>query len=311
MIPNQQKQQTEEAYSNFINSINSEFTRKEYNLKFNYFMQFCNLANHQDMVLISESDLESRIRDYIIYLRHDKRLAPTTVSSYITPIAHFYEMNGFTLHWKRLKKFKAKHYSVIEDKPYSREQIKTLIDAAPLRDKCIILLMSSAGLRRGALSYLRIRDLQKIDKYQLYRINVYKKEQESYITFCTPECAKYIDQYPEWCTRIGEILKPNSPLFRIEFDTATEYNTPKAVSTYVVAFMVHKLLYRTGIRLQPNNHTQRTRANADSWPTKIFQNNLYQQWYESTLFRIPNGTPQWPNQVILQTNRSGTTRGER
>jgi hypothetical protein len=59
------------------------------------------------MVLISESDLESRIRDYIIYLRHDKRLVPTTVSSYITPIAHFYEMNGFTLHWKRLKKFKA------------------------------------------------------------------------------------------------------------------------------------------------------------------------------------------------------------
>ena len=91
MIPNQKQQQTEaEAYSNFINSINSEFTKKEYNLKFNYFMQFFSLANHQDMVLISESDLESRIRDYIIYLRHDKRLAPTTVSSYITPIAHFY-----------------------------------------------------------------------------------------------------------------------------------------------------------------------------------------------------------------------------
>src|SRR5690242_4487251 len=259
MIPNQKQQQTEaEAYSNFINSINSEFTKKEYNLKFNYFMQFCSLSNHQDMVLISESDLESRIRDYIIYLRHDKRLVPTTVSSYITPIAHFYEMNGFTLHWKRLKKFKAKHYSVVEDKPYTRDQIKILVDAAPLRDKCIILLMASAGLHRGALSYLRIRDLQKIDKYNLYKINVYKKEQEGYTTFCTPECAKYIDQYLDWRKRIGEQLNPNSPLFRIEFDTATEYNRPKAVSTHVVAFVVHKLLYKTGIRLQPNNHTQRT-----------------------------------------------------
>ena len=41
----QQQAEAEEAYSNFINSINSEFTKKEYNLKFNYFMQFCSLAN--------------------------------------------------------------------------------------------------------------------------------------------------------------------------------------------------------------------------------------------------------------------------
>src|SRR5689334_787382 len=113
--------------------------------------------------------------------------------------------------------------------------------------------MSSAGLRRGALSYLRIRDLQRIDNYQLYKINVYKKEREQYTTFCTPECAKYIDQYLDWRKRIGEQLKPNSPLFRIEFDTATEYNRPKAVSTHVVAFVVHRLLYKTGIRLQPKD----------------------------------------------------------
>jgi hypothetical protein len=141
-------------------------------------------------------------------------------------------MNGFTLHWKRLKKFKAKHYSVVEDKPYTRDQIKIQVDAAPLRDKCIILLMASAGLRRGALSYLRIRDLQKIDKYNLYKINVYKKEQEGYTTFCTPECAKYIYQYLDWRKRIGEQLKPNSPLFRIEFDTAMEYNRPKERQEY-------------------------------------------------------------------------------
>ncbi len=132
MISQQQKQQPEpEAYSNFINSINSDITRKQYNAKFDYFMQFCNVDNHQDMLLISESNLENRIRNYIIYLRHDRRLAPGTVYGYISPIVHFYEMNGLTLHWKRLKKFQAKNYSVVEDKPYSREQIKILVDAAP------------------------------------------------------------------------------------------------------------------------------------------------------------------------------------
>ncbi|HEY7079534.1 MAG TPA: site-specific integrase [Nitrososphaeraceae archaeon] len=237
-----------EAYANFINAINSAVTRREYKNKFAYFMRWCNVANHDNMLLFSINDLESRIRDYIIHLRHDKRLAPSTVSGYIASIVHFYEMNGFTLHWKRLKKFKAKHYSVVEDKPYTVDQIKLLVEAANLRNKCIILTMCSAGLRRGALQYLRISDLEKIDKYNLYKISVYKKEQEQYTTFCTPECTKYIDQYLDWRQRLGEQLKPNSPVFRIEFDTVTEVNRPKPVSVYLVAFMIERLLDRTGIR---------------------------------------------------------------
>ena len=157
-------------------------------------------------------------------------------------------MNGIVINLKRLKKFKAKHYTVVEDRPYSREQIKALVDAATLRDKCIILVMCSAGLRRGAIPYLRIRDLQRIDKYQLYKISVYKKEQEQYVTFCTPECVKYIDQYLDWRKRLSEQLTPNSPLFRIEFDTITQVHRPKPVSVWVVAFAIHQLLDKTAIR---------------------------------------------------------------
>jgi hypothetical protein len=108
--------------------------------------------------------------------------------------------------------------------------------------------MASAGLRRGAIQYLRIRDLQKIDKYQLYRINVYKNEQEAYVTFCTPECASYIDQYLDWRQRLGERLQPNSPVLRIEFDTIGKISVPKPVSGYVVAFVIRKLLDTTGVR---------------------------------------------------------------
>ena len=65
MVMNQQQQRQQqqpeaEAYGNFINSINSNITRKEYNLKFDYFMQFCSVKDHEGMLLISESDLEAR-----------------------------------------------------------------------------------------------------------------------------------------------------------------------------------------------------------------------------------------------------------
>jgi integrase len=215
-----------EAYKNFINSIDSDATKKNYHYFFPYFMRFCKIDNYDNMLKIELSRLESLIRDYIIYLKIDKKLAPGSISAYLSPISHFYEMNDIDLRWKKLKKFKARLRSVVEDKPYTREQIKILIGSAYLRDKCIILLMASAGLRRGALPYLRIQDLQKIQKYDLYKISVYKKEQEQYITFCTPECTKYIDQYLDWRRRLGEKLLPNSSLFRVVFDTITQVNKP-------------------------------------------------------------------------------------
>lgn len=294
--PQQQQPQPQESYSNFINSVNSQVTRKEYELKFDYFMQFCNVTNHEDMLLISINDLESKIRDYIVYLRQDKRLAPATVSSYIAPVTHFYEMNNFTLHWKRLKKFKSRHYTVVEDKPYTIDQIKLLVDAASLRDKCMILVMCSAGLRRGALLYLRMRDLEKVEKYQLYKISVYKREQEQYTTFCTPECTKYIDQYLDWRRRLGEQLIPNSPLFRIEFDTVTEVNRPKAVSTNLIAFMIYRLLDKTGIRTPTGDHTKRT---------ELMQTHGFRKFFKTTC--INSGVHPLYSEYLMG-HRSGLTK---
>lgn len=212
-------------------------------------MSFCKVTNYEDLLLLDARKLEGLIRDFITYQRHERKLAPSTVSSYLSPIAHFYEMNDVTIKWKKLKKFKAKHKTVVEDRPYTREEIKTLVNAAPLlRDKVVILVMATAGLRRGAIEYLRVRDLQRIDKYNLYKISVYKKEEEQYTTFCTPECSRYIDQYLEWRKRLGERLQPNSPLIRIVFDPITQINRPKAASGNVVAKMVHTLLDNTGIR---------------------------------------------------------------
>jgi integrase len=219
-------------------------------------MSYCKKESCDDMLAIGPK-IEGVIRDYIIFLRHERNLSPATIASYICPITHFYEMNDVTIKWKKLNKFKAKYYNITEDKPYTRQQIKTLVDAATLRDKCIILIMCSAGLRRGAIPYLRIRDLQKIDKYNLYKINVYKKEQEHYITFCTPECTKYIDQYLDWRQHIGEQLKPNSPLFRTKFDTITQINRPKSVSADGISFMIHGLLDNTRVRV-PNEMHKRT-----------------------------------------------------
>ena len=252
--------------------------------------------------------MEGLIRDYIIYLKTDKKLAPGRTSAYLSPISHFYEMNDIDLRWKKLKKFKAKFRSVVEDKPYTREQIKILIDSTYLRDKCIILLMASAGLRRGALPYLRIHDFQRIQKYDLYKISVYKKEQEQYATFCTPECTKYyINQYLDWRRRLGEKLLPNSPLFRVVFDPITQINKPKPVSTHVVNAAINTLLEHTGTRLPIGQQHQRTELMQTHGFRKFFKTTYINAGMNPLYSEYLMGHHFWSNQVIFQTLRHGIT----
>ena len=52
-----------------------------------------------------------------------------------------------------------------------------MFDAAQdFRVKIVISLLSSSGLRHGALPILKIRDLKKIEKYNLYQDNSISKK---------------------------------------------------------------------------------------------------------------------------------------
>ena len=240
-----------DAYRNFVNSLDSQASRKVYLQTFPYFIKFCQVDSYEAMLEIPIRQLESKIRDYLIYLREDRKVSAATISLYLASITHFYEMNDVSINWKRLNRFKGKSRKcAIEDVPYNKDQIKALIDRASLRDRCMILLMASAGLRRGALTTLRLQDLQFIDKFSLYKITVYKQEQEQYVTYCTPECAKLIDQYLEWRRRLGEQLQPNSIMFRAEFDTTSNIRIakPKPIRPNTISRAITILLDKTGLR---------------------------------------------------------------
>jgi integrase len=162
-------------------------------------------------------------------------------------------MNDVVLNWKKINRFKGEHHSVVEDSPYAREQIKAMLDKATQRDRAIILLMCSSGIRRQVIPELRLRDLLPVDKYGLYQLNVYSKTKLKYITFCTPEARKEIDSYLEYRKRCGEKLKPDAPLFRRAFDPddLLQVQSPQPFTTYLVSYIMNNLLNTTGIRPSP------------------------------------------------------------
>ena len=62
-----------------------------------------------------------------------------------------------------------------------------MLEKAALRCKIANLLMFTAGIRVGAITSIKIRDLEKIDKYNLYKIKVYENDDDEYTTFLTTE----------------------------------------------------------------------------------------------------------------------------
>jgi hypothetical protein len=79
-----------------------------------------------------------------------------------------------------------------------------MLEKADQRGRIAILLTSSSGIRVGALTSMKLRNLERIDKYNLYKITVYENEDEEYITFYTPECATAIDSYLKYRQIHGE-----------------------------------------------------------------------------------------------------------
>lgn len=99
------------------------------------------------------------------------------------------------INWDKVATFKGENRITIEKRPYTKDEIYKLLNAATdLRDRAMILVAASSGLRRDAIRSLRVGDLKPIDKYNLYQLVVYRKTEQQYITFCTPEARKAINE---------------------------------------------------------------------------------------------------------------------
>jgi site-specific recombinase XerD len=248
-----QHQEGGEAFKNFVNSIVSKETRKAYIKWLGYFMNFINIKTFDELLSLDSKSIESRIRDFIIYLRDEKKLADGTINGYVSAAIHFYDCqlhSDINIRWKKIKVFQRRRTKTVDDIPYTRDQISKMLEMSQLREKVIILLMASVGVRKGAIPDLRVGDLVPIDKYQIYKVLVYNRTNYKYIGYCTPECRKYIDTYIEWRTRAGERITDTSPLIRKEFnpEDLIQVRNAKPVSDSLIEYLIRTLLHKTGIR---------------------------------------------------------------
>jgi integrase len=182
-------------------------------------MKFCNLTDANNLLILAKDPLEiqKKIIDYVMAMRN-REMSSVAINMYLAAIMHFYSMNDITLNRKKIGRYIPEKVRKQKDRPYTRAEIARMLQFCDIRSRAMVLLFASTGMRTGAVPGLTIGHLQKIGKYNLYQFTVYYGREEEYICFCTPECAKAIDDYLQYRQTCGELLTPESPLFRHEFD---------------------------------------------------------------------------------------------
>ena len=96
-------------------------------------------------------------------------ISVNSIKIYMAGVQSFLESNEIILNWKKIAKFYPEEVSN-NFRAYTKEEIAKLLSVADLRDRCLILLMASTGIRVGAIKTLKIKHLKKLQEKK-YRFN--------------------------------------------------------------------------------------------------------------------------------------------
>ena len=117
----------EEAYFNFVNSINSDATRRNYEYCMSRFLEYCNL-DLNSFLRSQQQEMSYLIIKYLVSLKISSQYKIVIMAS----IKHACEMNDVILNWKKLKNFiksgKTDNETNGKDRGYTHEEIQKILE---------------------------------------------------------------------------------------------------------------------------------------------------------------------------------------
>jgi len=204
----------------FEEAIKTEATRKAYLYQLEQFRKWTKIKDFDSLLQAPQKNIQELLEDYVMHLK--KKVSPNSVPIYFAPIELFFVMNDVIINYKKLRKLfpgKAKKGNY---RGYTIEEIGTILNnTKSKRNRALVLLFVSSGIRLGGIPDILLKHLSKIGKNS-YAIKIYEDDiQEDYV-FTTPECTKAIDEYLEERKKDGEYVDSESPLIRTSYKLGIE-----------------------------------------------------------------------------------------
>jgi integrase len=142
---------------------------------------------------------------------------------------------------KKIRGFLPENTKIVQDRIYSREEIRTLLESCRPREKAIILLLISTGARVGALPTLKVKHLTRLNDGR-YKVLLYAGAiGEEVITFLTLEASQALERYFKERRISGEEITPDSPVIR-------NADNHKPLSNYGIRNVIQLLTVKSGLR---------------------------------------------------------------
>lgn len=232
----------------YFYTIKSEETKQTYAEYLQYFEKFIGKTMLK-VLKMTPVKIQGILKEYVIDMR-DRKLSSSSITGRLAPIFSILELNDIVVNKKKILKFVGERKRTFKDEAYALEDIEKMVNMSKPRTKLIILIYSSTGMRRSALLELKLKHIEKIKEYGIYKFRVYENTKEEYITFCTPECAAAVDQYLEVRKQAGEQLTKESWLIRNDFDVDNpkSVQNPKPTNAINVSTVIRNVLVKAGLR---------------------------------------------------------------
>ena len=249
----------------WLDGKRSDSTKKLYACHMVLFCRFYH-TDPDKLVKLNPEKIKQMVIDYILQLKKKCRnsagkpkmgeISVNSIKLYLTGIQSFLEEHEIILPWKKIAKYCPEDVSN-DYRSYTRREISKLLSIADLRDRCIILLMASSGIRVGAIPNLTIKSLKPLDQ-GLGLLTVYGESRKSrYVSLVTPECRSTINAYFEERRKRGEKLTEESYLIRDKYSMySTRINNPKAPKAASINAQIRQLIRKAGLpfeELQPDH----------------------------------------------------------
>lgn len=192
--------------------------------------EFCVLLGYDNPETAIEEirgkeDKEEYFDDLIGTLK-EKGLSDTRITNVYKAVKWWLNLNRIDVDWREV--ILPSVIRKIEDRCPTKEELRRILNISNLRDKALILVASSSGLRRNTLITLKVGDVNfdypdiaKITVKREYEVEgkVYRsgrkitKSRTFYVTFISPEAKKMLLEYLDQRRHLNEKVTEESPLF--------------------------------------------------------------------------------------------------
>ncbi|MGA9154639.1 MAG: site-specific integrase [Candidatus Nitrosopolaris sp.] len=251
----------------WLESLKTKSTLNAYTTHLSLFCKFHN-THPDELIQLNNSagELKTMVLNYIIYLKKVAKhsagkpkkgqLSVNSIKLYLNGVKSFLEFNEIALPWKKIASFYPDDVTN-SYRSYTKEEIKKLLSVADSRDRCIILLMASSGIRVGAIQTLKVKSIKRLDG-DVGIVTVYPESKDSvYATLVTPEFLAGLDEYLKFRKSQGEKITVESWLIRDKFATFSN-KTNRAIPPSVKSInkQMRFLLRKAGLPfedLQPDH----------------------------------------------------------